>query len=107
MKTKSKPEEKRKCAVKKTDLFIIRPNIGHDTLNGNPINDGVLHMGYQLCSTSFEHEGKPVEISVVGGGGVAFSVSGGRSCNVRLDRLIEIAIEQGLLDEKIDFTESE
>ncbi len=109
MKTDKQIEElkEKKCAIKKTDLFTLRPNLGHDTLNGQKTNRGVIHMGYDLCTAKFKHEGKSVEIRVIGGGGVALSVSGGRSCNVNLERLIELAIEQGLLDEKIDFMETE
>lgn len=98
---------KSKTAIKKCGLFNIHPNIGHDTLNGERITNGLLHMGFDFGTATINHGGKDYKINIIGGGTISLSVVGGRSCSVDLKELVKQAVDAGLLEDKMDFTEAE
>lgn len=94
-------------AVKKTAWGKIRPKISTDTLNGKEINNGLISMGYHLATYTTKAKGKTVRFDLIGGGGCTISVSGGRDFVVDIAALFDHAVENGLLDEKINFTETD
>lgn len=97
---------KNKTISKKCGLFEIFPNRDTDTYNGKPITSGVMFMHIHSGSCDFTHNGKPVKLLISSGldGSSFLMVEGcGRTAKVDMRAFINAAIEQGLLDAKMDF----
>ena len=102
-----KTEKQKPIAIKKTSLGKIRPHIGHDTLKGKPISNGAISMGYHLGTLSAFVGGKNVQVDLIGGGGLTLSVVGGRDFILNVKAIFEHAVQNGLLEDVIDFKEAE
>lgn len=98
--------DKIKAKPRKTALGTITPGF-NDTLNGQKITMSSFPMGMHAGKATMTHNGKSHEITIIQNIGASISLSGPkRHFNLDLQKLVEHAIENGLLDDVIDFTEA-
>lgn len=102
MKKEKKPE---KTPKKPCGLFDIYPNVGVDTCDGKTMDNGVMFISIHAATATIAFGKKPVEIQVSSClDGTTLLYCNGRLAKVNLEKLINAAVESGLLDKVIDFT---
>lgn len=78
-----------------------------DTLNGQKLNRSSLCMGMDAGKCTVEHAGKKETIQILHNLGASISLNAkGRYFHLNLEKLVEYAVEAGLLEETIDFKEA-
>jgi len=99
--------EEKPVAIKRMRLFDIYPNITVDTLNGKKIENGVMFMSMHAGECTAKHNGKEVKIGIAGclSGATVLSYKG-RLAKVNLMKLIEAALDAGLADDVMNFSET-
>lgn len=93
-------------AEKETDLGRLVAGM-QDTLKGEKINSSSITFGFHAGTAKTEHNGEMKEITIVGlNAGVALEYKG-RTFYTDIKKILAHAVENGLLDETIDFQSAE
>jgi hypothetical protein len=103
---------KQKHYFKKNGIFEIHAQVGGgDTINGKPINSGVMFMSQFCGETKLKDENKTkLDVCVCFDGSVVLGFhlkSGVRHVKTNLEALVNAAIEAGAMQESIDFTDAD
>lgn len=92
--------EKRKGVSIKTDWLELIPNIGTDTLDGQPINSGTMAFGMHAGTMTLE-SGEEIDLKY--SGATIVMCYKGRECSINISHAIEESIKLGLCKKTIDF----
>lgn len=105
---KQTAHEDKKVAAKDKPLEWGRITAGfNDTLNGEKLTSSSMCMGMSAGSCEVEHEGKKETIQIMHNFGASISLNAkGRYFHLDLKKVVEYAVDNGLLQEIIDFKEA-
>lgn len=89
-----------------TKAGFIHPNLSHDKFpDGSEIKAGFMRMGTHAATFKHTHKGKKYTGTIVAGfdGTTEIRIDGGRSYTSDLNKLLEDAIEHGLMEDTLTF----